>query len=315
VPRDVLQLVPGQGETVGAALVRDPRVAIVMFTGSAEVGLELVRAASDTSARARSVKRVVCEMGGKNAIIVDSTADLDEAVIAVRDSAFGFQGQKCSACSRAIVLADVHDTFLERLIEATRSLVIGDPVEPDTDFGPLIDEAAAEKVRVYIEIGMSEGKLELAVEPPLHLELRLGRPVVGPHIFSSILPEHRLAQEEIFGPVLAVMCAPDLDTAIAWANHPSTGLTGGVMSRTPSTLLRAQRELRVGNLYLNRGITGARVGRQPFGGVGLSGVGAQAGGPAYLRQLVDPLTVCENTIRRGFSPEPAGNGSESAARR
>jgi RHH-type transcriptional regulator, proline utilization regulon repressor / proline dehydrogenase / delta 1-pyrroline-5-carboxylate dehydrogenase len=303
IPRAALQLLPGEGDTLGASLVRDPRVALIAFTGSRDVGLDIVEAAGRTDPAQGAVKRVVCEMGGKNAIVVDDTADLDEAVVAVRDAAFGYQGQKCSACSRAVVHERVHAEFLARLVEATRCLTIGDPRDPDTDFGPLIDAAAASKVLEYVEIGRIEGRLELALEPPAGLAARVGKPYVGAHIFSGIERPHRLANEEIFGPVLSVICAKNFDDALREANATAYKLTGGIFSRTPSHLERARRELRVGNLYINRGITGARVGRQPFGGFGMSGLGSQAGGPHYLLHFVDPRSVCENTMRRGFAPE------------
>lgn len=301
--KDVLHFLPGQGETVGAALVRDPRVSILAFTGSKAVGLDIIKAAGITPDEQPFVKKVVCEMGGKNAIIVDASADLDEAVLGVRASAFGFQGQKCSACSRAIVVESAHDQFLHRLVESTRSLIIGDPTHPGTDVGPVIDAEAAKKIREYIEIGKSEGTLELGMEVPAGLEQKVGKPFVGPHIFSGIRPEHRLANEEIFGPVLAVMKVSSYDEALRIANASPYKLTGGVFSRKPSHLDRARREFRVGNLYLNRGITGALVGRQPFGGFGMSGVGSKAGGFDYLLQFVEPRAICENTMRRGFAPE------------
>jgi RHH-type proline utilization regulon transcriptional repressor/proline dehydrogenase/delta 1-pyrroline-5-carboxylate dehydrogenase len=300
-PRDVLQFLPGQGETVGAALVRDPHVALIAFTGSKAVGLDIIHAAAETSDDQDFVKKVICEMGGKNAIIVDSSADLDEAVLGVRQSAFSYAGQKCSACSRAIVLNDVRDLFLKRLVESTRSLVVGDPMDPATDVGPVIDDAAAEKIGMYIEIGKSEGKLEFSWHGP---EARVtGKPLIGPHIFSGIRPQHRLAREEIFGPVLSILHAQTIDEALSIANGSSHKLTGGVFSRTPSHLEKARREFRVGNLYLNRGITGALVGRQPFGGFGLSGVGSKAGGGEYLLQFVEPRVCTENTMRRGFAPD------------
>jgi RHH-type transcriptional regulator, proline utilization regulon repressor / proline dehydrogenase / delta 1-pyrroline-5-carboxylate dehydrogenase len=301
VPADALQFVPGSGET-GAALVRDPRVALIAFTGSLQVGLDILQAAAAMPEAQDHVKKVVCEMGGKNAIIVDDSADMDEAVLGVRQSAFGYSGQKCSACSRVIVVADVYEVFLRRLVNATRSLIIGDPLDPGTDIGPLINAGAAEKVRRYIERGQQEGTLELACAVPPGLEQRVGKPFVGPHIFSGIQPQHRLAQEEIFGPVLAVMQVRDFDQALAWANATRYRLTGGVFSRRPSHLQRARRELHVGNLYLNRGITGALVGRQPFGGFGHSGTGTQAGGPEYLLHFVEPRSACENTLRHGFAP-------------
>lgn len=306
-PAEILQFLPGQGETVGAALVRDPRVAIIAFTGSKAVGLDIIKAAGVTPDEQPFVKRVVCEMGGKNAIIIDASADLDEAVLGVRQSAFGFQGQKCSACSRVIVVESAHDQFLHRLVESTRSLVIGDPCDPGTDIGPVIDEEAAQKIRHYIEIGKREGTLELAMECPPHVLASaqpggLNKPFIGPHIFSGIQPHHRLANEEIFGPVLAVIKVNDFDQALEVANATHYKLTGGIFSRKPSHLERARREFRVGNLYINRSITGALVGRQPFGGFGMSGIGSKAGGKDYLLQFVEPRAVCENTIRRGFAP-------------
>jgi RHH-type proline utilization regulon transcriptional repressor/proline dehydrogenase/delta 1-pyrroline-5-carboxylate dehydrogenase len=199
-----------------------------------------------------------------------------------------------------IVLDDVYDAFLHRLIESTRSLRVGDPVDPATDVGPVIDEEAAVKIRKYIEIGRGEGKLELGSHgPEAHVK---GKPLIGPHIFSEIRAEHRLAQEEIFGPVLSVMRASTFDEALAIANASPYKLTGGVFSRKPSHLSQARRDFRVGNLYLNRGVTGALVGRQPFGGFGLSGVGTKAGGSEYLLHFVEPRVCTENTLRRGFAP-------------
>jgi len=298
----VLQFMAGSGSVVGAALVRDPRVALIAFTGSKKVGLDILRAAGQVPDGQGFVKKVVCEMGGKNAVIVDESADLDEAVLGVRQSAFGYCGQKCSACSRAIVLSGVHDLFLRRLVESTRSLVIGDPMAPETDLGPVIDPGAAAKIREYIEVGKGEGKLELACEVPAGLAERVGKPYVGPHIFSGIRPEHRLANEEIFGPVLSVIRVDSFDEALEVANATTYKLTGGVYSRKPSHLAAAQREFRVGNLYLNRRITGALVGRQPFGGFGLSGTGTKAGGADYLLHFVEPRSSTENTMRHGFAP-------------
>ncbi|MGB1124903.1 MAG: proline dehydrogenase family protein [Phycisphaeraceae bacterium] len=300
IPRDVLHFLPGQGETVGAALVRDPRVATIAFTGSKAVGLDIIHAAGVTSDLQPHVKHVVCEMGGKNAVIVDSSADLDEAVVGVRQSAFGYAGQKCSACSRVICLDDVHDRFLKRFVNATKALALGSPLEPGTDVGPVIDQEAADKIQSYIAIGKQEGHLELAMQPGTGEVL--GKPLVGPHIFSGIGPSHRLASEEVFGPVVAVMRASSFDEALQIANGSPYKLTGGLFSRTPSHITRARADFRVGNLYLNRGCTGALVGRQPFGGFGLSGGGTKAGGDQYLYQFVEPRCVTENTMRRGFAP-------------
>jgi RHH-type transcriptional regulator, proline utilization regulon repressor / proline dehydrogenase / delta 1-pyrroline-5-carboxylate dehydrogenase len=298
----VLCFLPGSGHAVGDLLVRHPQVAIIAFTGSKEVGLRLLRAAGDTLEGQTFVKKVVCEMGGKNAIIVDDSADLDEAVLGVRQSAFGYCGQKCSACSRVIVLEGVYDQFLKRLVESTRTLIIGDPADPGTDLGPVIDQRAADKIHRYIEIGRSEGCLELACAVPEGLAARVGKPYVGPHIFSNIRPHHRLANEEIFGPVLSVMQVTSFAEALAVANSTAYKLTGGVYSRKPSHLASARREFRVGNLYLNRGVTGAVVGRQPFGGFGLSGIGSKAGGTDYLLHFVEPRCSTENTMRHGFAP-------------
>jgi RHH-type proline utilization regulon transcriptional repressor/proline dehydrogenase/delta 1-pyrroline-5-carboxylate dehydrogenase len=298
----VLNYLPGQGAVIGAALVEHPDVALIAFTGSREVGLQINAQAAAVSAQGLGyVKRVIAEMGGKNAIIVAADADLDEAVTGVVQSAFGYQGQKCSACSRVIVVNDVHDTFLKRLVEATKSLQMGAAEHGSTDIGPVIDEKALVKIHEYIAIGRQEGEVALAAS--VEDQLVSHGFFVGPHIFSNVLPEARIAQEEIFGPVLAVIRVADLDEAIRIANGTDYALTGGVYSRSPATLERAKRELLVGNLYLNRSITGATVGRQPFGGFKLSGIGSKAGGPDYLLQFVLPRTISENTMRRGFAPE------------
>ncbi len=301
-PKDALAFVPGIGETVGAALVRDTKVAVIAFTGSKSVGLDIVQACGTTPPDQPWVKKVICEMGGKNAIIVDESADLDEAVLGVRQSAFGFCGQKCSACSRVIVVGHNYELFLERLVGATKALVVGDPTSPGTDVGPVIDDAAARKIAEYVAIGAKEGKLEVQLPVPEGLAAKVGKPYVGPAIISGVQPDHRIANEEIFGPVLAVMRAKDFDEALAIANATAYKLTGGVYSRKPANLEKARANFRVGNLYLNRGITGALVGRQPFGGFGMSGVGSKAGGRDYLLQFVEPRAVTENTMRRGFAP-------------
>ncbi len=317
-PSDVLHFCPAPGETTGAALVRDPKVSLIAFTGSRDVGLDILTAAAPGSPFAAPrgsfvapahVKKVICEMGGKNAIIVDTSADLDEAVIGIRHSAFGFQGQKCSACSRIIVVdAEGEDgphmqTFLRRFTEATRALVVGDPADGGTDIGPVIDAEAKQKIEHYIAVGKQQSRHELTLEVPPGLEQKTGRHYVGPTVFSRVKPEHTIAQEEIFGPVVAIMHAKDFNEALAIANDSPYKLTGGVFSRKPEHLEQAKREFRVGNLYINRGNTGALVGRQPFGGFGMSGVGSKAGGKDYLFQFVEPRACCENTMRRGFAPE------------
>jgi RHH-type proline utilization regulon transcriptional repressor/proline dehydrogenase/delta 1-pyrroline-5-carboxylate dehydrogenase len=311
LPPGVLNYLPGPGETVGAALVEHPDVALVAFTGSRAVGLAINARAAAVSAESKlkNVKHVIAEMGGKNAIIVDDDADLDEAVLGVVRSAFGYSGQKCSACSRAIVLDAVYDTFLERLVDATRSLKVGPAEDPATSVSAVIDQDAFERIGRYIEIGRQTARQVLAVNVgPLAGEGYY----IGPHIFADVPPDGRLAQEEIFGPVLAVFRAADLDEALGLANDTDYALTGGIFSRSPANLHRARREFVVGNLYLNRAITGALVGRQPFGGFKMSGIGTKAGGPEYLLQFVVPRTVTENTMRRGFAPTP-GAVEESEA--
>ena len=293
LPPLACQLLQGGGE-LGAYLVRHAAVQLIAFTGSREVGLEILRTAYDHQPGQEHVKRVVCEMGGKNAIVVDQDADLDEAVVHILESAFGYQGQKCSAASRVILVDEVHDLLLERLVEAVRSLKIGPPEDPRNFIGPVIDAAAQSKIIGYLALGKREGKCLLECEAPTEGFF------VGPAIFSEIEPEHRLANDEIFGPVLSVIKAKNFGHALEIANGSAYALTGGVFSRSPSHIDKARREFRVGNLYINRGITGAIVERQPFGGLKLSGIGSKAGGPDYLLQFLEPRTISENTLRHGF---------------
>ncbi len=309
IPAGVVNYVPGIGEEIGPELVGSPLVDLVAFTGSREVGLGINAKAADTDLRQGGVKHVIAEMGGKNAIIVDEDADLDEAVIGVVRSAFGYAGQKCSACSRVIVLAPAYDAFVERLVAAAKSFKVGPADDPGTHVGPLIDEDARKRVRRYIELGTEMNSLALGVDVgPL---TKKGF-YVGPHVFTDVKPEDRLATEEVFGPVLAVFKARDMDEAIRLANGTNYALTGGVFSRSPETLRKVRRELVAGNIYLNRGITGALVHRQPFGGFKMSGIGTKAGGPDYLLQFLIPVSVTENTMRRGFAPpaEAATVGGE-----
>jgi RHH-type proline utilization regulon transcriptional repressor/proline dehydrogenase/delta 1-pyrroline-5-carboxylate dehydrogenase len=300
LPPGVLNYLPGRGEIAGARLVEHPDVALIAFTGSRAVGLAINAKAAEVSQKGIvNVKRVIAEMGGKNAIIVDADADLDEAVSGVVKSAFGYQGQKCSACSRAIVIGDVYDPFLRRLIEATKSLKVGPAEDPSTSVGPVIDEESFRRIQRYLEIGPTEARLALAVDiGPLAQQGWF----IGPHIFADVPPTARIAQEEIFGPVLAVIRAADLNEALRIANGTDYALSGGIYSRSPAALDRARREFLVGNLYLNRPITGALVNRQPFGGFKMSGIGSKAGGRDYLLQFVMPRTVTEHTVRRGFAP-------------
>jgi RHH-type proline utilization regulon transcriptional repressor/proline dehydrogenase/delta 1-pyrroline-5-carboxylate dehydrogenase len=275
-------------------------VALVAFTGSRNVGLLLNRQAAETPPGQDHVKRVIAEMGGKNAVIIDDDADLDEAVHGVAISAFGYQGQKCSACSRAIVLDSIYDTFLSRLVETTRSLKVAPAEDPGCTVGPLIDADARSRVLDFIDKGKQEARLAYAGDAgPLADEGFY----VAPHIFADVPATAKIAQEEIFGPVLAVIRARDLDHALEIANSTPYALTGGLYSRSPEHIARIKSEFRVGNLYINRKITGALVDRQPFGGFKLSGIGSKAGGPDYLLQFVLPRTITENTMRRGFAPE------------
>ena len=307
-PADVLHFCPAPGETTGAAMVRDPRIALIAFTGSKAVGLDIIAAAGQTAEEQSMVKRVICEMGGKNAIIVDASADLDEAVLGVRYSAFGFQGQKCSACSRCIVIdpqgpdGPNMKLFLERLGESTKTLVLGAADDPNSDVSPVIDQEAANNIRKYIDSARSEGLHELVSDKDFNIPSGIDD-LIAPHIFTGVNESSTIYRQEIFGPVLAVIHAKDFDEALRLANAHAYKLTGGVFTRKPANIEKTKREFRVGNLYINRGCTGALVGRQPFGGFGMSGVGSKAGGPDYLMQFVDPRASCENTMRRGFAPE------------
>lgn len=312
-PRGVCQLVPGAGADIGDVLVGHPEVQVVAFTGSRAVGLDILRKAHTPAPGQAHIKQVVLELGGKNAILVDEDADLDEAVREVLHSAFSYQGQKCSACSRLIAVGDIHDRLVERLAATLDSHRYGPPEDPAHDFGPLITADARDKALDYIALGQREGRLAY-----------LGRvPETGfycpPAIFTGIEPRHRLAREEIFGPVLAVMRVPDFAAGLRLALDSDYGLTGGVFSRLPGHIALARTEYRVGNLYINRRTTGARVGIQPFGGTRLSGTGVQAGGPDYLKQFLWTRSVSENTARHGFVPDtdlppPVPVQGETAAR-
>jgi RHH-type proline utilization regulon transcriptional repressor/proline dehydrogenase/delta 1-pyrroline-5-carboxylate dehydrogenase len=295
VPEEVVCCLPG-GPDIGRALVCHPDIATVAFTGSKDVGLSILKEAATLMPGQQMVKRVLAEMGGKNAIIVDETADLDDAIAGVVSSFTGYGGQKCSACSRAIVHAAIYDNFLNRLKEAVLSLKVGSPDAPGTQVGPVIDGRAQSKIQEYVEIGKKEARVlvEGSVTGPGWY--------IGPTVFVDVLPTHRIAQEEIFGPILAVMQAASYQDALTLANSTAYALTGGVYSRSPANLELAQETFDVGNLYLNRPITGALVGRQPFGGHRLSGVGAKAGGEEYLTQFVVARVVSEQTLRRGFAP-------------
>ncbi|MDQ6625070.1 MAG: aldehyde dehydrogenase family protein, partial [Verrucomicrobiota bacterium] len=298
VPPGVLNLLSGDGAVVGNHLVNHKDVDMIAFTGSREVGLHIWEAAGKTLPGQRELKRVICEMGGKNAVIVDSDADLDEAIVDTVYSAFGYQGQKCSACSRLIVLEEIYDRVVERLIAATGSLRVGNPEEPGIFVGPVIDEEAHKRIQERINQGGSEAKLAYQ-----------GTTVAGngyfipPTIFTEVSPDSRLGQEEIFGPVLSVLKARDLGDAIRIANSTKYALTAGFFSRSPANIERVKAELEAGNVYINRSCTGAVVGRHPFGGFKMSGGGTKAGGSDYLLQFLLPRVVTENIMRHGFAPE------------
>jgi RHH-type proline utilization regulon transcriptional repressor/proline dehydrogenase/delta 1-pyrroline-5-carboxylate dehydrogenase len=296
IPKGVFQYVPGKGSQVGAYLVSHPDTHMIVFTGSQEVGCRIYAEAANLKPLQKHMKRVIAEMGGKNAIIVDESADLDQAVAGVVQSAFGYSGQKCSACSRVIVHTAIYDTFVQRFVEATKSLNIGEAELPSTQVGPVIDANARDRIREYIQKGKAEAKVALELPAPENGYF------IGPVIFSDVSPNAVIAQQEIFGPVVAVIRAKNFPEALAIANDTNYALTGGLYSRTPSHIQTAQEEFEVGNLYINRTITGAIVARQPFGGFKLSGVGSKAGGPDYLLQFLEPRTVTENIQRQGFAP-------------
>jgi RHH-type transcriptional regulator, proline utilization regulon repressor / proline dehydrogenase / delta 1-pyrroline-5-carboxylate dehydrogenase len=310
LPPGVLQLLPGPGEIVGQALVDDPRIDLIAFTGSRAVGLEINRRASDTKPEQDHVKRVIAEMGGKNALIIDDDADLDEAVVGVLQSAFGYAGQKCSACSRAIVLEGVYDAFVARLAEAAKAIPVGPPEDPETVVGPVIDSDAKARILRFGAIARREGRVVHAADVG---ELADKGHYVGPMIVADVEPSARIAEEEVFGPILAVIKASDLDDALKIANGTQYALTGGLYSRSPANIAKVKRALRVGNVYINRPITGALVDRQPFGGFKLSGIGgSKAGGSSYLEEFLLTRAVTENTLRRGFAPEDAEPAEEIA---
>ena len=296
IPSGVLQYIPGKGSTVGNLLVKHPAVHLIAFTGSQSVGCQIYADAAILQPGQKHLKRVIAEMGGKNSIIIDESADLDQAVVGVVSSAFGYTGQKCSACSRVIVMESVYDAFISRLVEATKSLPIGAAKEPSTIVGPVVDSTARDRILEYITQGKQTANLALEMNIPE------GGYFVPPTIFTDVAPDAIIAQEEIFGPVVAVIKVTNFDSALQVANNTNYALTGGLYSRTPSHIDRVTKEFEVGNLYINRNITGAIVARQPFGGFKLSGVGSKAGGPDYLLQFLEPRHVAENIQRQGFAP-------------
>src|SRR2546422_2301129 len=298
VPSGVLNFLSGHGSVIGAHLVDHKDVDLIAFTGSREVGLKIWESAGITRPGQREQKRVIFVKGVKNAMIVDADADLDETIMYSIYSAFGFQGQKCSALSRLILLEENYDRVMERLIPAAASLRIGNPEQPGIMVGPVIDEPAYRRILEYIEIGKKEATLAYqAKEVPPHGYF------IPPTIFSDVRPDMRIAREEIFGPVLSVLKVRDLDEALEVANGTDYALTGGFFSRSPDNIERIKARLEAGNVYINRSCTGAIVGRHPFGGFKMSGSGTKAGGEDYLLHFLVPRVVTENTSRHGFAPE------------
>jgi RHH-type proline utilization regulon transcriptional repressor/proline dehydrogenase/delta 1-pyrroline-5-carboxylate dehydrogenase len=297
VPPGALSLLPGFGEA-GEALVRHPGVHTIAFTGSSAVGLAIVRAAAETPDEQKHVKRVVSEMGGKNCVIVDEDADLDDAVPAIAASAFGYAGQKCSAAARVLVHERVFGSLLERLVGATATLVVGQAETFGTDVPPVIEREARDRVARYAELAERDGRIERPGPPP---------PGDGwfcaPAVAHALAPGSPVLTEEVFGPLLAVESVGSVEDALEIVDDAPFALTAGVFSRSPAVVDEVKRRAPVGNLYVNRGITGAKVGRQPFGGNRRSGIGSKAGGPGYLLQFVEPRVVTENTMRHGLVVE------------
>jgi 1-pyrroline-5-carboxylate dehydrogenase len=290
LPEGVLNFLPGYGSEVGDYLVQDVRTRFISFTGSMRTGLRINELAAKQIERQRWVKRVIAEMGGKDAMVIDDSADLDSAAADIVKSAYGYSGQKCSAASRAILHEDIYDEVLGKVLERARTLKIGVPQTPDVNVGPVISEPQFEKVASYVNVGKQEGERVLGDDP--------GDPEKGYFVSPTIFEverEARVAQEEIFGPVLSVIRARDFDNALEIANDSPFGLTGGVYSKNRDHLERARREFKAGNVYFNRGITGALVGVQPFGGFGMSGTDSKAGGPDYL-----PLHMLARTVVERF---------------
>jgi len=294
VPAAAISLLPGEGD-VGAALVADPRVQTIAFTGSLPVGLEISRAAGTVAAGQHHIKRVVSELGGKNCVIVDSDADLDEAVPGIVSSAFVYAGQKCSAAARVLAHEAIADQLIERVAGAVQVLVVGQADELGTDVPPVIEQAAQERVDRYAAMAREQGEIVARVEPV---------PERGwfcpPTVAAGLPRDSAVLNEEIFGPLLAIDRVAGVEEACDIVDGLPYALTGGLFARDPATVRYVRQRSPVGNLYVNRGITGAMVGRQPFGGNRLSGTGSKAGGPDYLRQFVEPRVVTENNMRHGL---------------
>ncbi|MDE2483561.1 MAG: L-glutamate gamma-semialdehyde dehydrogenase [bacterium] len=286
VPNGVVNFVPGSGSVIGDLIVAHPQIRFISFTGSKEVGLHINELAAKTAPGQKWIKRVVAEMGGKDSIVVAGDADVDAAVEGVAISAFGFQGQKCSACSRAIVDASIYDEFVEKLKGRVAKITVGDPADRANYMGPVVNESALKSISEYIEIGKKEGRL-------IHGGGRIGETgyFLEPTVIADVDPMARISQEEIFGPVLAIIKADDFDHAMEIANNTEFGLTGSLYTSDESKIARAKEEFFVGNLYFNRKSTGAFVGVHPFGGFNMSGTDSKAGGRDYLLLFMQAKTM------------------------
>ena len=289
LPPGVVNFCPGSGATFGNAIVEDPKTRFISFTGSKKVGLEIHERAAKAKPNQIWLKRTILEMGGKDSILVCADADLDAAVEGVAASAFGFSGQKCSACSRAIVEEPIYNSFIDKLLERLAKLTVGDPVA-NHNLGPVINKAALDSMLAYIEIGKKEGRLIAGGKAPATAD---GGYFLEPTVFADVAPDARLAQEEIFGPVLALIKVADFAEGLKVANNTEYGLTGSIYSTDRAKLDRARREYHVGNLYFNRKCTGAMVGAHPFGGFNMSGTDSKAGGPDYLLLFTQAKSVAE----------------------
>jgi RHH-type proline utilization regulon transcriptional repressor/proline dehydrogenase/delta 1-pyrroline-5-carboxylate dehydrogenase len=297
VPGDAIALLPGEGD-VGAALVEDPRVATIAFTGSGAVGLKIIEDAARVRPGQRQLKRVVAEMGGKNCIIVDADADIDDVVPAVVASAFTYAGQKCSAAARVLAHEAIAGPLTERLAGAVQTLQVGQADTFGVDVPPVIEREAQERVRRYGQIAEQDGRIAArGQDVPAHGWF------VAPALAADLEPTSRLLTDEVFGPLLTIEAVPGVGAALDRIDELGYALTGGLFSRDPRTVDEVARRNPVGNLYVNRSITGAMVGRQPFGGNRLSGTGTKAGGPDYLLHFVEPRVVTENTVRHGLVVE------------
>ena len=288
LPKGVVNYVPGSGAEVGDYLVDHPKTRFISFTGSRDVGLRINERASKLNDGQIWIKRVIAEMGGKDTIVVDKEADLELAAQSIVKSAFGFSGQKCSACSRVVIVKDVYDQVVARVEELTNELTIGDPTDNSNFMATVIDAAAFKKINEYIEIGKGEGRLVTGGNSDDSVGY-----FVNPTVFADVTPEARIMKEEIFGPVVAIAKADTFEEAIAIANNTEYGLTGAVITTNRMNLEYAREEFHVGNLYFNRGCTGAIVGYQPFGGFNMSGTDSKAGGPDYLTLHMQAKTTSE----------------------